>query len=364
MVAWQSVAANGDSLDIHSQRFGADGGAVGAQAIVNSTLDGLQTSPAITAMPDGGYVVAWTSTDGAGDGVFAQRFGAGGEPMGDETQLNINTAHNQSDVSVATGIGGYLAAWASQEPDGTGWDVFATAVRSATVPPQRSVVEATEGSDLLIGTWEENACLALGGDDRYISQGGSDYFDGGTGRDTYVFPNSFSHVTSYTMEDGELTIHTSDDHNTNAVPIILETERLEFSDAYFALDTSPGGHVWQAAALLQAGFGHSPNQALLSRWTAEADDSSSMAALGQKIIAAYAPGLSNASLVSQLYLNVTGHAATQTEVNTFVAQIGAGKQFATQGDLYAYAAGQSMNTDHIAHIVGSIQPLDLSWFVA
>ena len=366
VVAWQSAAADGDGLDIHTQRFSADGGAVGAQHIANGTLAGHQTSPAITAMPDGGWVVAWTSggQDGSGDGVFAQRFGAGGQALGEETQLNMNTAYNQSDVALAPGTSGYLATWASQEPDGTGWDVFATAVRSGTVPPERSVVKATENSDLLIGTWEENACLALGGDDRYVSQGGSDYFDGGTGRDTYVFPNSVTHVTSYTMDNGELTIHTSDDHNPQAVPIILATERLEFSDAYFALDTTAGGETWQAAALLQAGFGHAPDRALLSRWTAEADETATMAALGTKIIAAYAPGLSSTDLVSQLFLNVTGHAATQAQVNTFVAQIGAGKQFATQGDLYAYAASQSMNTDHIADIVGSIQQLDMSWFVA
>ncbi len=372
VVAWQSVAADGNGLDVHAQRFGADGSVGGAQSIVNGTLLGHQTSPAITAMPDGGYVVAWTSTDqdGSGDGVFAQRFAADGHAQGQETQLNIATAHNQSDVAITNGIGGYLATWASQEADGSGWDVFATAIRSNNVPPQRSIIPATEGSDHLVGTWDDNACLALGGDDVYLSQGGSDYFDGGTGLDKFVFPDSVSRVTSFTLQDGTLTVYTSDMHNARAVPIILATERIEFSDALFALDTkgpsgdTPAGHVWQAAALLQAAFGHAPDQSLLSRWTAQADASSSMAVLGDKMIAAYAAGVSSTELVTQLYVNVTGQAPTQSQVANFVSQIGAGKQFATQGDLFAYAASQSMNTDHIAHIVGSVQQLDASWFTA
>ncbi|MDB5872648.1 MAG: uncharacterized protein JWQ07_2090 [Ramlibacter sp.] len=372
VIAWQSAAADGNGLDIHAQRFGADGAAAGSQSIVNSTLAGHQTAPAITAMPDGGYVIGWTSTDqdGSGDGVFAQRFDAQGHAIESETQLNTTTALNQSDVALAPANGGYIAAWGSQEPGGHNWDVFETTLRDSTSPPLRSIVNATEGNDTLVGTWEDNACLALGGDDLYLSQGGSDYFDGGTGLDTFVFPESVRQVTSYTLRDGTLTIHTSDAHNPQAVPIILATERIEFSDALFALDTqgpsgsTPAGHVWQAAALLQAAFGATPDHSALSRWTAQADASATMGVLGSKMIAAYAPGVSSASLVATLYLNVTGHAATQDVIQSYAAQIGAGKQFATQGDLFAYAASATMNTDHIAGIVGTVQQLDMSWFTA
>ena len=368
VIAWQSAAADGNGLDIHAQRFAADGSAAGAQSIVNTTVAGQQSAPAITAMPGGGYVIGWTSTDGNGDGVFAQRFDASGHAVGAETQINNTTALNQSDLALAPSNGGYLAAWGSQAQDGNGWGVFGDAVRDPAATPLRSIVTATEGNDHLAGTWEDNACLALGGDDIYLSQGGSDYFDGGTGLDKYVFPDSVSHVSSYTLQNGTLTIHTWDAHNPQAVPIILNTERIEFSDALFAMDTqaptssAPAGHVWQAAALLEAALGAMPGRTMLSQWTAQADSSTGMADLGTKMIAAYAPGISSANLVSTLYLNVTGHAATPDVVQNYAAQIGAGKAFATQGDLFAFAANLSMNTDHIASIVGTVQQMDMSFF--
>jgi hypothetical protein len=49
-------------------------------------------------------------------------------------------------------------------------------------------------------------------------------------------------------------------------------------------------------------------------------------------------------------------------VQSYVDQIGAGKTFATQGDLLAYAANLSLNTDGIAAIVGSVQQLDPNAF--
>lgn len=370
VIAWHSAAEDGSGLDVHAQRFGADGAATGPQTIVNTTLAGHQTSPAITAMPDGGYVIAWTSTDqdGSGDGVFAQRFDAAGNAVGSENPINNTTALNQADVSLAPAHGGYVAAWISQEADGRSWDVFASAVQDGSMPPLRSVVPATEGNDMLVGTWDDNACVALGGDDMYLSQGGSDYFDGGDGLDTFVLPDSLARVTSYTLENGTLTLHTSDAHNAQATPIILATERIEFSDALFALDTqgpsgdTPAGHVWQAAALLHAAFGTAPSQSALSQWTAQADASSGMGQLGQKMIDAYAPGISSTALVAHLYETLTGHAPSAATVNEYASQIGAGKTFATQGDAFAYAANLPDNAAEVAGLIGTVQQLDPAWF--
>ena len=368
VIAWHSVAADGDGLDIHAQRFAADGSATGGQAIVNTTLAGHQTSPAITATDDGGYVIAWTSTgqDGSGDGVYAQRFDAGGNAVAGETLINTVTALNQSDAALAPAQGGYVAVWGSQESQGGSWDVFGRVVQDTVLPPLRSVVEATEGDDVLYGTWDDNACVAGAGDDIYFSQGGSDWFDGGTGLDTFVFPETVGRVTSYTLEGGTLTIHTSDAHNPQATPIILGTERIEFSDALFALDThgpsgnAPAGHVWQAAALLRAVSGSAPDRPALSQWTAQADDAASMGELGGEIVAAYAPGLSASQLVARLYLNLTGQTAPSDVVASYAAQIGAGKQFPTQGDALAFAASLDINASRL--LLGDVQQLDASWF--
>jgi hypothetical protein len=364
-VVWQSVAPGGDGLDIHLQRFAANGSPVGDDTLVNhNNIAGLQTSPAIAALPDGGYVVSWTTNDGslgATDDVIAQRFDAGGNATANEQMLNTATTGNQSAPALAaTPDDGFLAVWQSQGQDGSGWAVEATFEPSGAAA-LRSVVKATEGSDKLIGTWEDNACVALGGDDVYFSQGGSDWFDGGTGLDTFIFPESYKQVSAYEFDQtGQLTIHTHDAHNPVATPIILNTERIQFSDAVFALDTAAGGHVWEAAAIIRAASGASGTMTSLSQATAQVDASASMGVAAQKYIDANLHGITNTALVSQVYFNVTGQHPSDAVVAQFANQIGVGKTFATQGDALAHAAGLDMNTSHL--LLGQVVQLDPTYF--
>ena len=57
---------------------------VGAETRVNTTAAGDQFSPSITALSDGGYVVAWSS----GTAIYAQRYDGGGNTVGAATQVN------------------------------------------------------------------------------------------------------------------------------------------------------------------------------------------------------------------------------------------------------------------------------------
>ena len=54
------------------------------EATVNSTLSGAQSYADITALVDGGYVVSWSSNQNGEYDVYARRYDAKGEPMGDE----------------------------------------------------------------------------------------------------------------------------------------------------------------------------------------------------------------------------------------------------------------------------------------
>jgi hypothetical protein len=137
---------------------------------------------------------------------------------------------------------------------------------------------------------------------------------------------------------------------------------VQFADALFALDTNPGGHAWQAAALFHAGFGVLPGRADLSHWTAAADASASMSELAQKMLDQYAPGIGTHDLVAYLYQQIVHVAPSQDVVQSYVDQVGAGKTFATQADLVAFAANVSLNTDAVAAIVGSVQQLDPNMF--
>ena len=62
MVVWTSNDATG--LGIFGQRFDANGNAVGTiEFAVNTTTAGNQTSPVVTALNNGNFVVAWLSGD-------------------------------------------------------------------------------------------------------------------------------------------------------------------------------------------------------------------------------------------------------------------------------------------------------------
>lgn len=111
-----------------------------------------------------------------------------------------------------------------------------------------------------------------------------------------------------------------------------------------------------------AGFGSIPGIGDLSRWTAQADRSLSMADLAQAMVDHYAAGVSSADLVTYLYHQVAGVHPAAEVVQSFVEQIGAGRTFETQGALVAYAATHPLNTQGLVGFTGSVQQLDPAAF--
>jgi hypothetical protein len=126
VVVWQSGAQDGGSSGVFAQRFGAGGAPIGVELQVNAYTFGDQFAPAVAIDEDGGFIVAWTdgSYDGSLLGVFARRFdpsGAGQPPF----QVNTYTALYQHSASVARGAGDFVIAWHSKVQDGSDYGVFA-----------------------------------------------------------------------------------------------------------------------------------------------------------------------------------------------------------------------------------------------
>ena len=62
VVTWiDNSGTLGDSsgTSIKGQLFGEDGALIGAEFLVNTEKDNFQFYPALTPLPDGGFVVAW-----------------------------------------------------------------------------------------------------------------------------------------------------------------------------------------------------------------------------------------------------------------------------------------------------------------
>ena len=127
IIVWQSANQDGSDFGIIAQRFKVDGTPVGGEVIVNTHTDGAQTTPSITALADGGYVIAWHShsQDGSGPGVYAQRYNADGSMNGEETPLNEYIFSDHRFPAITSLGNGFVAAWESKGQDGSSTGVYA-----------------------------------------------------------------------------------------------------------------------------------------------------------------------------------------------------------------------------------------------
>lgn len=118
VVAWQSYDQDGDNDGIFAQRFDAGGAPAGGEFPVNTFTDESQRRPAVAA-DDTGFVVAWQSYNqlhfNDDEDIFARRFDATGAPLGGELQVNANTSNQQRRSSVARLPGGdFVIVWESE----------------------------------------------------------------------------------------------------------------------------------------------------------------------------------------------------------------------------------------------------------
>ncbi|MFN4281736.1 MAG: putative Ig domain-containing protein [Alphaproteobacteria bacterium] len=118
VVTWSSFGTDGDGFGIYGQRFDADGAMVGSEFHINTIIAGSQDVSSITSLADGGFLVTWNSYDASGSGVFAQRFDANAAPVGGEFQVNTTTLGSQDGAQVA-GLpnGGFVVVWNANATD-------------------------------------------------------------------------------------------------------------------------------------------------------------------------------------------------------------------------------------------------------
>ncbi|HWI80728.1 Ig-like domain-containing protein [Ramlibacter sp.] len=144
VLTWQALgylgsgnAETASSTGIYAQRFDSAGARIGGEVLVNSTTAGSQTQPVVTALADGGWVVAWESDgqDGSGLGIYTQRFDGSGTRVGGETLANTTTAGSQSQPTIsALEDGGYVLAWVSAGQDGSGAGIYTQSFDASGLP--------------------------------------------------------------------------------------------------------------------------------------------------------------------------------------------------------------------------------------
>nr|WP_286186698.1 S8 family serine peptidase [Geitlerinema sp. P-1104] len=120
VVTWSSSSTDGSGTNVYGQRYDSDGNPLGSEFQVNTYTDDRQRYSSVTGLADGGFVITWNSQgqDGSEKSVYGQRYDSNGNPIGAEFQVNTYTDNRQLHPSV-TGLadGGFVVTWQS---DGSG----------------------------------------------------------------------------------------------------------------------------------------------------------------------------------------------------------------------------------------------------
>jgi len=119
VIAWQddNPPADGSGIAIYAKRYNAAGQALGQEFLVNTTTTGNQVQPAVAFEDSGGFLVTWTGPDGAGTGVFGRRYSSSGSPTGQEFRINTTTTSNQGNSAASGGTGKMVVVWESENQD-------------------------------------------------------------------------------------------------------------------------------------------------------------------------------------------------------------------------------------------------------
>lgn len=89
---------------------------MGGEFRANTATAGSQTNAHVAATSDGGFVILWdddSGLDGSGQGVYGQRFNAGGIPQAANFLVTTTTASVQYQNAVAGYTGGFATTWIS-----------------------------------------------------------------------------------------------------------------------------------------------------------------------------------------------------------------------------------------------------------
>lgn len=163
VVTWTSFN-NTSSPEVQARIFNADGSPAGNDFVVSSASHGNQVLPRMTALADGGFVVTWTSpqeSDETGSDIRARLYHADGTPIGADFLVNTSQAGYQAVPDVVTlSDGRFVITWESLEGDHANYDIRGRLFDHDGTP---------EGNDFLVNTTTagdqyQQSAAALDGD--------------------------------------------------------------------------------------------------------------------------------------------------------------------------------------------------------
>jgi hypothetical protein len=161
VVVWGAQLDGWPRMHVAAQRYDPSGTPAGLEFRVNSitTSYGLHPYASVAVDPAGGFTAVWHwNDDGNGLDVVGQHFDASGSPVGDQFQVNVDTAGNHRIPFIAAGPqGDFLVTWTAAPSAGSAdirarWYrpdvIFADGFESGSFSAWSS--SATGGGDLTV----------------------------------------------------------------------------------------------------------------------------------------------------------------------------------------------------------------------
>jgi len=148
VVAWHDFSGTlGDISDgsIKAKVFDGDGEKVREEFLVNTRKRNDQSSPVVSGLEDGGFVVVWTDCSGTlGDNsatsINARLFDGLATPLGDEFLVNTETANCQLRPALAPlQDGGFVVVWTDHS--GRGGDASGSGIKGKVFGPRGKTVQ-------------------------------------------------------------------------------------------------------------------------------------------------------------------------------------------------------------------------------
>ena len=146
-----------------AQRFDANGIEVGGEFVVNTLAANDQVDPTVTALADGGFLVAWSFYNPVEPDVYARRFDANGNAV-DAVEFRVNsTTTSYQHIAPTAGLtgGGFVVLYHSNQNDSG--DIYAhlyDATGASVSDAAARVLEDVEPrDDVLASAWYRSRVL-------------------------------------------------------------------------------------------------------------------------------------------------------------------------------------------------------------
>ena len=207
------------------------------------------------------------------------------------------------------------------------------------------------GDDIIYGNGSENRIQAGAGNDKIKGGYSNDYIDGGQGIDTAIYTGA-SYQYGGSKSSG--TVIDSVDKR-DGLDILMNVERLAFTDTMVALDTAFNENAGNTYLLYQAAFDRAPDVAGLGYWIAEVDSGANMVSdvalnfiLSEEFNGLYGSNPLAHQFVDLLYQNVLNRTP---DIPGYIYWL---SEFATAGDSLDYRASLLNNFAISAENIGNV----------